>query len=147
MCIYSIVSASKKHIGGMVRLENECFSIPWTEGMFVKDFNNEHTCYFVALNGDEVIGYCGMWVLTDEGQITNIAVSSEYRNLGIATDLIEKLFEICIKRHLLSITLEVREGNIPAVNLYKKLGFKEVGLRKNYYKNPSENALLMTKEF
>ncbi len=113
--------------------------------MFVSDINNEHTCYFVAVVDDVVVGYCGMWLAVDQGQITNVAVDPSYRNQGIATSLINNLIEVCIDNNLESITLEVRESNVSAINLYTKLGFTNVGCRNNYYKNPTENGILMTK--
>ncbi len=136
---------TEENIDSLLKLENECFSSPWTKAMFLGDLRNPNTCYFAAFDGGEVVGYAGMWLSVDEGQITNIAVSENYRRRKIAGNLIKHLCDECAKRGLSLITLEVRESNTAAVSLYEKSGFEKVGLRKNYYKNPKEDALLMTK--
>ncbi len=91
-----------------------------------------------------------MWFIMDECHITNIAVSPKYRKMGIASKLIKEMFKLCKYHETSYILLEVRAGNIPAKNLYEKFGFKQDGIRKNYYKNPDnthEDAILMSKEF
>lgn len=146
--IIKIILLTEENISELVELEKNCFSAPWTEQMFLGDLKSEQTCYFGAFdeNGD-LVGYAGMWLSVDEGQITNVAVHPDYRRRGIAHSLVVNLVQVCKRKGLASITLEVRESNINAISLYRKLGFLDVGLRKNYYKNPTENALLMTKTF
>lgn len=146
--MYRIVTLTEEYIESLVELENLCFDEPWTKGMFAGDLSSEYTCYFAAIdNGNKVVGYAGMWISFDEGQITNVAVHPDLRRKNIATDLLSRLFEVCRQRGLKSITLEVRQSNEKAINLYEKNGFSPVGMRKNYYKNPAENAVLMTKTF
>lgn len=145
--MYKVVTLTEEYIDSLVKLEQKCFDEPWTKGMFLGDIKNENTVYFAAIENDEVIAYAGMWITVDEGQITNVAVHPNYRRHGIAKYLLSCLYDVCRKNKLVFITLEVRESNISAVSLYKNEGFKTVGLRKNYYKNPTENAILMTKEF
>lgn len=146
--ITDIVLLTELNIDDLVSLEEKCFSTPWTKQMFLGDLKSEHTCYFGAFNDkDDLIGYIGMWCMGDTGEITNVAVNPEYRKIGIASMLLEKLVEYGCNKGLEFLNLEVRESNIPAINLYEKFDFKRVGLRKNYYKNPMENALLMTKTF
>lgn len=144
--IIDVVLLNEDYIDELVELENQCFSDPWSATMFIGDLQSEYTCYFGTFdeNGD-LIGYAGMWMSVDSGEITNVAVHPDYRRNGIASSLIDNLIQVCKVNKLSSITLEVRESNCKAISLYNKLGFKKVGLRKNYYKNPKENAVLMTK--
>lgn len=145
--MYKVIPLTEEYIDSLVNLEQVCFDHPWTKGMFLGDLKSEHTVYFTVVNDkNEVIAYAGMWIAVDEGQITNVAVHPDYRRQGIANMLLEQLYDVCVKNNLIYITLEVRESNIKAISLYKNNGFENVGLRKNYYKNPTENAILMTKE-
>lgn len=145
--IIKVILLNEEYVEKLVKLENECFSDPWTANMFIGDLKNENTCYFGAFDDDKLIGYAGMWMSVDDGQICNVAVHPDYRRKGIGTSLVISLIQVCKRKKLSSITLEVRESNEKAILLYKKLGFERVGLRKNYYKNPTENAILMTKTF
>lgn len=146
--IIKVILLTDEHTDKLVELENRCFSDPWTKNMFSGDLKSEHTYYLGAFNENEdLIGYIGMWDVGDTGDITNVAVHPKYRRRGIASLLITELYDICIDKSISHINLEVRESNNNAISLYEKLGFEKVGLRKNYYKNPSENALLMTKTF
>ncbi len=116
--------------------------------MFMGDLQSEYTCYFGTFDeSDNLIGYAGMWMSVDGGEITNVAVHPDYRRKGIASSLVGNLIRICEINKLLYLNLEVRESNCKAISLYNKLGFEKVGIRKNYYKNPTENAILMTKTF
>ncbi|MEE1043730.1 MAG: ribosomal protein S18-alanine N-acetyltransferase [Clostridia bacterium] len=133
-------------ISKLVELENLCFDDPWSENMLLEDLKNDNTLYIGAFIDDSIlVGYIGIWEIGDTGEITNVAVHPKYRKMGIASMLLEKLIEYCLDDGFKFINLEVREGNVPAINLYSKFGFEKVGLRKNYYKNPTENAVLMTK--
>lgn len=133
-------------ISKLVELENLCFDDPWSENMLLEDLKNDNTLYIGAFIDDSIlVGYIGIWEIGDTGEITNVAVHPKYRKMGIASMLLEKLIEYCLDDGFNFINLEVREGNVPAINLYSKFGFEKVGLRKNYYKNPTENAVLMTK--
>ena len=146
--MFRIISLTEEYIDSLVELDKICFDDPWTKGMFLGDINSGQTCYFAVLNdADEVIGYAGMWLTADEGQITNIAVHPQYRRKNIATDLLCKLFKVCHDKNIRNITLEVRRSNSSAAALYEKAGFEVVGTRKNYYKKPVEDAILMTKTF
>lgn len=143
--IYKIITLSEEYIDSLVRLEGECFSTPWTKKMLLDDIKNPNTLYIAAVEEDEVVAYAGMWVSVYDGQITNVAVSKEHRRQNIATGLLTTLCDECVKKGLECITLEVRRGNEAAISLYQKLGFETVGVRKNYYKNPTEDAMLLTK--
>lgn len=144
--IINVIVVNEKYADKLAELEKQCFSDPWTGNMFLGDLKSEHTCYFGAFDeNNNLIGYAGMWISVDDGQITNVAVHPDFRRKGIAYSLVINLVQVCKHKNLESITLEVRESNDNAISLYEKLGFERVGLRKNYYKNPSENAILMTK--
>ena len=131
---------------GLAELDKECFSVPWSENAFLKEVNNEMAQYVIAKDKNKVIGYAGFWKVLDEGQITNVAVKKCFRGQGIAKNMIDKLIKKAEEIGIARLTLEVRESNISAIGLYTSKGFKVVGNRKNYYKNPQENAILMDLE-
>lgn len=126
-------------------IETECFSHPWSKQSLEEELNNETSLFLVAKEENEVIGYIGMSIVIDEGYIFNVAVRESYRNKGVATALINELVTYSKKNNFSFITLEVRESNLPAISLYSKFGFIKAGERKDYYSNPKENAILMTK--
>ena len=126
-------------------IETECFSHPWSKQSIEEELNNETSLFLVAKEENEVIGYIGMSIVIDEGYIFNVAVRESYRNKGVATALINELVTYGKKNNFSFITLEVRESNLPAISLYSKFGFIKAGERKDYYSNPKENAILLTK--
>lgn len=126
-------------------IETECFSHPWSKQSIEEELNNETSLFLVAKEENEVIGYIGMSIVIDEGYIFNVAVREKYRNKGVATALINELVTYGKKNNFSFITLEVRESNLPAILLYSKFGFIKAGERKDYYSNPKENAILLTK--
>jgi ribosomal-protein-alanine N-acetyltransferase len=115
----------------------------WTYNILEQEFNNENTTYIVAKDDNLVVGFAGILVIMDEANIMNIVTKKDKRKLGIGSLLLEKLIEISKLKKLASITLEVNEKNIPAINLYKKYNFQQVGIRKKYYDN-TDAAILMT---
>lgn len=135
------------HINGVYNLSKECFAIPWTLDSITNELNNPLAKYIIAedLETNEVIGFVGIWIIAGEGDITNIAVNPNYRKHGVASNLLLNLLDICKSLNCNDITLEVRESNIPAQNLYKKFDFKEEGIRKGYYSDNGENAIIMWK--
>lgn len=126
-------------------IETECFSHPWSKQSLEEELNNETSLFLVAKEENEVIGYIGMSIVIDEGYIFNVAVRENHRNKGVATALINELVTYGKKNNFSFITLEVRESNLPAISLYSKFGFIKAGERKDYYSNPKENAILLTK--
>ena len=142
---YSLMNES--HANGVYELSKECFAIPWTLESINNELNNPLAKYVIAqdLSTGEVVGFVGVWIIAGEGDITNIAVSSKYRKLGIASNLLIKLFDVCKTFNCEDLTLEVRASNIPAQNLYKKFNFKEEGIRKGYYSDNGEDAIIMWK--
>ena len=133
-------------VGSIAEIETLCFAHPWSEEDLLGGFQN-FTHYFVAEAEGELLGYCGMQVIAGEGYITNVAVRPEYRRQGIAGELLRVFRRFAEGNHMAFLTLEVRDSNASARALYTKHGFKEVGVRKNYYDHPKEDAIIMTLEF
>ena len=141
------VEMKAAHVAQVAELEKLCFSDPWSEKSIAYELTNPLSCWFVALDGDTVVGYVGSQTAADETDMMNIAVHPDYRRRGIAQILIEVLIPELKRRCSVSLSLEVRASNEPAKQLYEKLGFAEVGCRKNYYRNPKEDALILRKEW
>lgn len=128
-------------------LERACFSHPWTEEMLQQELWNEAAVIIVALREDGVVlGYAGLQTVLDEGYINNVAVAANVRRQGIADELIAAFVRFG-QAKLAFLTLEVRASNAPAIALYMKHGFAQVGRRRGYYDDPKEDAILMTLEF
>ena len=126
-------------------LDKRCFEIPWSQKSFEDELKNDMAHYFIAREGDEIIGYAGFWNVSGEGDITNIAVDEKYRRKHIGSALLEALIKKAAALKLELLTLEVRRSNIAAQRLYAKYGFEEIGIRKGYYSNNREDALIMSK--
>lgn len=123
-------------------LEAANFSEPWSANSFMEELGKDTSVYLVAYEGDRLIGVCGLVTSFDEGEVLNVSVKKEYRKQGIALQMLKQLFQEAEKLGVKHLTLEVREGNIPARTLYEKLGFVCDGIRPNFYRNPSENAAI-----
>ena len=141
-----ITDFEKSHLPDILEVERTSFSHPWTEKMFTEEISGKASVYKVAEISGKAVAYMGMWILADEGHITNVAVSLNYRRQGIAKALIEDFIKLSKEKDLVFMTLEVRESNEAAKLLYSSLVFCEVGRRKKYYDN-TEDAILMTKYF
>lgn len=128
----------------MAALEALCFSLPWTEEMIANELKKTNCIYLAALDNDKLIGYIGMQSVLDEGYINNVAVHPDYRRQGVASALLSNLIELARQSQLAFLTLEVRKSNSSAIALYTGFGFTPVGIRKNYYVKPREDAILMT---
>lgn len=135
------------HIDEVALIEKECFVHPWSRESLENELNNDNTLFYVAEDSGKVVGYIGASIVVDEGYIYNVAVKKEYRRQGVGSALINQLVTFGKKNSLCFWTLEVREGNESAVSLYSNFGFIKVGVRKDYYSEPKENAILMTKYF
>ena len=129
----------------IAQIERSCFSTPWTEEQIKA--SEDTTVFFLAKDGEKVVGYGGMYTVLDEGYVTNIGVLPEYRRKGIGSKIVKELINFSIEKSLSFITLEVRVSNVAAIELYKSLEFSEVGRRKNFYSNPQEDAFIMTRYF
>lgn len=136
----NIRAMTEQDISAVAMLERENFSNPWTHEMLLEELALSCAQYFVAEVDGSVIGYAGMQIILDEGYVTNIAVSNAFRRKGVASALITRLLEAPLS----FLSLEVRKSNAPAIALYQKFGFTECGLRRNYYTNPTEDALILT---
>ncbi len=137
---------AKDDIERVLEIENACFSDPWTYGMFLSELSQDITEYRVAVVDGRIVGYMGMYQTLDEGNITNVAVLTEYRRQGIANALIAEYVKLAQERKLALLTLEVRKSNLGAIKLYEQNGFVSVGVRPKYYNN-TEDAILMTRYF
>ena len=138
---------NKAHVPQIAELEKLCFSDPWSEPSIASELNNKLSLWMVAIDDEKVIGYVGSQTVLGETDMMNIAVHPDYRKQGIGTALIVGLIGALELRDSHSLMLEVRASNTPAISVYEKLGFIEVGRRKNYYRNPKEDALIMRKEW
>lgn len=141
-----IVDMTPAHLPDILKVEQESFSRPWTEAMFCEELAGRFSVYRAVIEDGKAVAYMGMWILADEGHITNVAVAKDYRRRGIAKALIEDFIALAKAKELALMTLEVRVSNESAIALYRSMGFTEVGRRKNYYES-REDALLMTKFF
>jgi [ribosomal protein S18]-alanine N-acetyltransferase len=128
----------------IVNIENLSFATPWSRESFFNELNkNQFATYVVMEDGEKIIGYCGMWLIVDEAHITNIAVLPEYRGRKLGDALLAKVIETARDMGAKSMTLEVRVSNHVAQNLYRKYGFKNGGIRKGYYTDNHEDAIVM----
>lgn len=142
-----ITNMREQHVAQVAVLEKLCFSDPWSEKSVASELNNKLSLWLVAEDHGTVLGYVGSQTVIDETDMMNIAVHPDYRNQGIATGLIVGLVEELKKRGSRCLTLEVRASNEPAIRLYRMMEFQEVGRRRNYYRNPREDALILRKEW
>ena len=141
-----ILSLKLEHVDSVLKIDALSFPTPWSRESFEREIEvNKFARYVVAKKDGVVIGYAGMWLILDEGHITNIAVHPEHRGIGTGNLLLEALIEMCRIESITSLTLEVRKSNLVAQNLYKKYGFLEQGIRKGYYGDNKEDAVIMWK--
>lgn len=126
-------------------IEKALFSVPWSLESFRESIQLDHTLYLVAEEEENIMGYCGMYRVFNEGEIVNVAVAEAYRRKNVASRLLEQLFAESGELQVDNFFLEVRESNQPAIELYKKFGFTEAGIRKDFYEKPRENAIFMWK--
>ena len=142
-----IVPMAKEHIASLAQLERECFADPWSGKALEDELSNPNAVFRVALLDGQVAGYVGMLHVLDEGDICNVAVFDSFRRQGVATALIQTLLDYGVEKKLSFITLEVRESNVGAQAFYETMGFRAIGLRKNFYDHPKEHAVLMNRYF
>ena len=140
----NIVPMEEGHLDAVAALERQCFSDPWPRELLSRQLRSGRHVLLSAVWDDAVAGYAGFEYVLDEGYIGNVAVSADYRRRGLGRKLVETMLECARQRELAFLTLEVRAGNEPARGLYEAMGFQTVGVRKNYYEKPTEDAILMT---
>jgi ribosomal-protein-alanine N-acetyltransferase len=143
----TIVNMSMEHVPQIALLEQMCFSDPWSEKSVASELNNPLALWLVAVENDAVVGYVGSQSVLGEADMMNVAVHPDHRRKGVAQALVTALVRALWEKDNHSLALEVRASNAPASALYEKLGFVQVGLRKNYYRNPREDARILKKTF
>ena len=142
-----IRKAGPEDADAMAVLEQQCFAAPWSKEALLHELTeNPLAVYFAAEISGRVAGYVGLWAILDEGHITNVAVSPDYRRMGVGSALIKTMLSATEQIGLLRHTLEVRAGNEAAKGLYRKFGFEEAGLRKGYYEDNGEDAIIMWRD-
>lgn len=130
----------------VLTIAKESFTVSWSFNSFKNEFLNERSIFKVAEYDGKVVGYAVVRKLIDEAELLSIAVKKELRKMGIAQALLNEIFEELKKASIKSCFLEVRESNAEAIQLYKKVGFKKINVRKNYYSYPQEDAIIMKLE-
>jgi [ribosomal protein S18]-alanine N-acetyltransferase len=134
----------EEDIDQILKIEELSFATPWTRQSFENELNmNQFAVYLVLEKEGQIVGYCGMWLIVDEAHITNIAVLPEFRGQKLGEGILRMIMEMAKKRGAKTMTLEVRVSNVVAQSLYRKLGFMNGGIRKNYYTDNYEDALVM----
>lgn len=142
-----IVPMEACHVPQVAALEQTCFSDPWSENSVRGELDNPLSLWLVALDGDTVVGYVGSQTVLDEADLMNVAVAPDWRKRGVAQALLHALQMRLLHNGVRSITLEVRDSNEPAIRLYEKLGYVQVGCRRGYYCKPREDARILRKEW
>jgi len=128
----------------VMEIEQESFSMPWSRGMFERELANDGRSYFLVARSDgEVVGYLGFWMVVDEAHIVNVAIRKDYRRKNVASILIAYALNLAEKLGAEKATLEVRVTNLPAQKLYKKFGFQNIAIRRNFYSDTGEDAYIM----
>lgn len=137
-----IEKLSEKYIKDVAQIEKACFSKPWDEISIAAELKNEFSEFYIAVENDTAVGFVGLYALTGEADIVRVGVLPQYRNRGIARAVLTKSLENVDG----DVFLDVRESNVPAISLYRSLGFYDTGVRKDYYSDPEENAVLMKRD-
>ncbi|MBN2898359.1 MAG: ribosomal protein S18-alanine N-acetyltransferase [Clostridia bacterium] len=141
---YIIRSMTLADVQAVCEIESLSFASPWTEASFINELtNNKLAHYYVAEVSGRVVAYLGVWYILDEGHITNIAVKPAYRGNGYGLALVYHLKSVAPESGIAWLTLEVRVSNVPAIALYEKMGFETQGIRKKYYQDNGEDAMIM----
>ena len=128
----------------VMEIENQLFSVPWTKEGYFTFLTRDDTMFLVVEEKGKILGYCGLLMVLDEGDVTNVAVCRERQREGIGNFLVSSLLRLAGDQGISMIHLEVRSGNETAIRLYERLGFQRDGIRRNYYSDPEEDAVLMT---
>ena len=142
-----IITMDESHVAAIAQMEKLCFSDPWSENSIAYELTNRLSYWLVAMEGETLVGYVGSQSVLGESDMMNIAVHPDHRRKGVAEALVNALIAGLAQRGNYCLTLEVRVSNTPAIALYEKLGFCQVGRRPNYYHSPKEDALIMRKEW
>ena len=130
-------------VDGVLAVEQQSFTTPWSRNGFVTEMKNELAYYLVMVYSGKIIGYAGMWIIVYEAHVTNVSISPEYLGQKLGQQLMTELIERAKVRGAVSMTLEVRAANTIAQSMYKKFGFVSRGIRRNYYTDTHEDAVIM----
>lgn len=133
----------EQDITQVLDIEQAAFSVPWSAESFLRALAAETNIYLVAEQEQRIVGYCGLWVSYETADLCNLAVAAAYRQQGIAERLLREGLCRAAERAAEEVLLEVRRSNLPAIRLYEKTGFCQIGVRSRYYRNPTEDAILM----
>ncbi|MGG1680106.1 ribosomal protein S18-alanine N-acetyltransferase [Neobacillus sp. NRS-1170] len=134
----------EEDIDQVLVVEQASFTVPWSREAFYNELhNNKFAVYIVLEEDNKIIGYCGTWIVIDEAHVTNVAILPEFRGRNLGETMLRKLMSVSREMGAKSMTLEVRVTNHVAQSLYRKLGFQNGGIRKNYYSDNQEDALVM----
>ena len=140
-----IKSLTEEYVDEVCVLEEQAFSMPWHKESFLEMIQNPQACYLVGILEKEVVASCGLRNIVGDGEITNVVTKESMRGKGIGKQMLLQLMEEGRKMGVEAFTLEVRKSNYAAIKLYEKLGFATEGVRKNFYEEPTEDALIMWK--
>lgn len=137
---------NREDIERVIHIEKCCFAIPWTKFMFLEELENRLAHYTVVKYFGLIVGYAGMWFVCDEAHITNIAIDPKYQRKGLGQNLLSFIIDMAQNKGILKMTLEVRCSNLVAIGLYTQFHFVKCGIRKNYYEDNHEDALIMWRD-
>lgn len=129
----------------VAELEKQCFRENWSYGLLEAGLHSAYDWYYVFVQEERILGYCNLRILAGEGEVQRIAVLPRYRRLGVARKMMETMVTCARDSQVSAVSLEVRQSNLPARNLYESFGFRAESVRKGYYRNPAEDALIMWK--
>ena len=146
--VLKVIPMQKDYLDEVIKVEEQAYGEHhWSKESFFNELNNQLAKYYCAFNEQgELVGYCGCWQIMEEAHITNVAVSPNFRRQNIGEALLIAIIKSCYKEMVKYLTLEVRVSNEPAIKLYEKYGFKSLGVRKGYYQDNNEDALIMWTE-
>lgn len=142
---YLIRKMTEEDLSSVMEIEKEAFTLPWSRESYLSELKNNFAAYMVCDVEGEIAGYGGIWVVFEQAHITNVAIGKDYRQKGLGHSLMVELEQIARQRKATHILLEVRPSNLAARTLYKNLGFEDISVRKAYYSDNSEDAIVMTK--
>lgn len=134
---------AEHHLPAVIAIEKASNGAPWSERSFRNELEHRHGRFLVAIADGNVVGYGGVWLVVDEAHVTNLAIDPAYRRRGIGKRLMAALLDSAREAGMVCSTLEVRTGNLAAIELYRGLGYRDVAIRKGYYPDNREDALVM----
>lgn len=138
-----VMPMRRRHLRAVLRIEEKTSSTPWSLGLFLAEARRDERVYLVARSGNEILGYAGLLFALTDGHITTIAVDPDRQGGRVGTRLMLVLMRAAVERGAEAVTLEVRASNVPAQAMYRRFGFMPAGARKDYYRDPTEDALVL----